>query len=242
MLILALTFGSLVATGMPIITAVLGPVGGDGHRPPVGVRTGRAGAPRSPDRPDALAAPGPGGHRCHARGHHRAPGLRPHGRGVWARVQRPVADRDQAEPAGASQPGIRDKYNQAKANQADLERKQKKLTAESNSLKAQQASLERQQAQLQDQKRRLQQRRLQIRQQAVAVWAAIRANLRVQAALAARTGRDSAWVRVLTRAVARACGPAPQSPACQRARRALATAQADLAATQQALVAKRAQL
>jgi RND superfamily putative drug exporter len=41
-------------------------------------------------------------------------------------------------PAHPSQ-GYEDKYNQAKANQADLERKQKKLTAESNSLKAQQA-------------------------------------------------------------------------------------------------------
>jgi septal ring factor EnvC (AmiA/AmiB activator) len=58
-------------------------------------------------------------------------------------------------PAHPSQE-YEDKYNQAKANQADLERKQKKLTAESNSLKAQQASLERQAAQLRAQRAALQ--------------------------------------------------------------------------------------
>jgi chromosome segregation ATPase len=184
-----------------------------------------------------------------------------------------------------------DKYNQAKANQADLERKQKQLTAESDSLKSQQASLERQQSQLlaekrqlqqeqsqllarqavlqrqaaqlqaqrvalqrqlaplqrqveqlQAQKRQLTQRREQIRRQAVALRAAIRANLRAQAALTARVGRDRARIRVLTRSVARFCGADPQSLACQRARRALAATQADLAAAQQALAAKKAQL
>jgi uncharacterized membrane protein YdfJ with MMPL/SSD domain len=55
-----------------------------------------------------------------------------------------------------------DKYNQAKANQADLERKQKELTAESNSLKAQQASLEQQEAELQAQKRQLQQQQARL--------------------------------------------------------------------------------
>ena len=49
-----------------------------------------------------------------------------------------------------------DKYNQAKANQADLEKKQKQLTAEAISLKSQQASLERQQSQLEAEKRQLQ--------------------------------------------------------------------------------------
>ena len=193
-------------------------------------------------------------------------------------------------PAHPSQE-YEDKYNQAKANQADLERKQKTLTAESNSLKSQQASLEQQQAQLlaekrqlqqeqaqllaqqavlrrqaaqlqgqkaalqrqlaplqrqverlQAQKRQLHQRAVQLRRQAVALQAAIRANLRAQAALTARVGRDRIRIRALTRAVARACGAAPQSVACQEARRALAAVQADLAATQQALAAKKAQL
>jgi uncharacterized membrane protein YdfJ with MMPL/SSD domain len=184
-----------------------------------------------------------------------------------------------------------DKYNQAKANQADLEQKQKQLTAESNSLKSQQASLQRQQAQLlaekgqlqQEQaqllaqqaslqrqavqlqaqraalqrqlaplqrqmeqlqalKRQLNQRRAQLRRQAVAVRAAVRANLRAQAALTARIGRDRVRIRVLTRSVARFCGVDPQSMACQRARRALAATQADLAATQQALTAEKSQL
>ena len=83
---------------------------------------------------------------------------------------------------------------------------------------------------------------MQIRQQAVALRAAIRANLRAQAALAARAGRDRIRIRALTRAVARACGTAPQSVACQDARRALAAAEADLAAAQQALAAEKAQL
>jgi uncharacterized membrane protein YdfJ with MMPL/SSD domain len=70
-------------------------------------------------------------------------------------------------PARPSQE-YEDKYNQAKANQADLERKQKTLTAKSNSLKAQQASLERQQAQLEAEKRQLQQEQSQLlAQQAV---------------------------------------------------------------------------
>jgi uncharacterized membrane protein YdfJ with MMPL/SSD domain len=64
-------------------------------------------------------------------------------------------------PAHPSQE-YEDKYNQAKANQADLERKQKTLTAKSNSLKSQQASLERQQADLLDQKRQLQQEQAQL--------------------------------------------------------------------------------
>jgi peptidoglycan hydrolase CwlO-like protein len=175
-------------------------------------------------------------------------------------------------PAHPSQE-YEDKYNQAKANQADLERKQKTLTAKSNSLKSQQASLERQQADLLDQKRQLQQeqaqllaqqaslqrqaarlesqqaalqgqlraeqrqlqqRRVQLRRQAAALRAAIRANLRAQAALTARVARDRIRVRVLTRAVDRVCGAAPQSVACQDARRALAAAQSDLAATRQA--------
>jgi chromosome segregation ATPase len=179
-------------------------------------------------------------------------------------------------PAHPSQE-YEDKYNQAKADQADLERKQKQLTAESNSLKSQQASLQRQQAdllaqkgqlqqqqaqllaqqaalqrqaaqleaqraalqrqlaplerqvrQLQAQKRQLNQRRVQLRRQAAALRAAIRANLGAQAALIARVGRDRARVRVLTRSVARFGGVDPL--ACQRARRALAAAQADLAA------------
>jgi predicted nucleic acid-binding Zn-ribbon protein len=193
-------------------------------------------------------------------------------------------------PAHPSQE-YEDKYNQAKANQADLERKQKTLTAKSNSLKSQQASLERQQADLLDQKRQLQQeqaqllaeqaslqgqaarlesqqaalqrqlaplerqerqlraeqrqlqqRRVQLRRQAAALRAAIRANLRAQAALTARVARDRIRVRVLTRAVDRVCGAAPQSVACQAARRALAAAQSDLAAIRQALAAKKAQL
>jgi uncharacterized membrane protein YdfJ with MMPL/SSD domain len=70
-------------------------------------------------------------------------------------------------PARPSQ-DYEDKYHQAKANQADLERKQKTLTAKSNSLKAQQASLERQQAQLEAEKRQLQQEQVQLlAQQAV---------------------------------------------------------------------------
>ena len=70
-------------------------------------------------------------------------------------------------PAHPSQE-YEDKYNQAKANQADLEQKQTTLTAESNSLKSQQASLERQQAQLLAQKGQLQQEQAQLlAQQAV---------------------------------------------------------------------------
>ncbi|HEY6591279.1 MAG TPA: MMPL family transporter [Actinomycetota bacterium] len=177
-------------------------------------------------------------------------------------------------PAHPSQE-YEDKYNQAKANQADLERKQKTLTAKSNSLKSQQASLdqkrqlqqeqaqllaqqaslqrqaarlesqqaalqrqlaplERQERQLRAEQRQLQQRRVQLRRQAAALRAAIRANLRAQAALTARVARDRIRVRVLTRAVDRVCGAAPQSVACQDARRALAAAQSDLAATRQA--------
>ena len=64
-------------------------------------------------------------------------------------------------PAHPSQE-YEDKYNQAKANQADLERKQKQLTAESNSLKSQQASLERQQSQLLAEKRQLRQEQAQL--------------------------------------------------------------------------------
>jgi uncharacterized membrane protein YdfJ with MMPL/SSD domain len=64
-------------------------------------------------------------------------------------------------PAHPSQE-YEDKYNQAKANQADLEQKQTTLTAESNSLKSQQASLERQQAQLLAQKGQLQQEQAQL--------------------------------------------------------------------------------
>jgi hypothetical protein len=66
----------------------------------------------------------------------------------------------------------------------------------------------------------------------VAVRAAIRANLRAQAALAARVGRDRVRVRALTRVVARVCGVDPQSVACQDARNSLAAAEADLAAAQ----------
>jgi uncharacterized membrane protein YdfJ with MMPL/SSD domain len=62
-------------------------------------------------------------------------------------------------PARPSQE-YEDKYNQA--NQADLENKQKQLTAESNSLKAQQASLEQQEADLQAQKRQLEQEQAQL--------------------------------------------------------------------------------
>lgn len=70
-------------------------------------------------------------------------------------------------PAHPSQE-YEDKYNQAKANQADLERKQKQLTAESNSLKSQQASLERQQSQLLAEKGQLQAEQAQLlNQQAV---------------------------------------------------------------------------
>jgi uncharacterized membrane protein YdfJ with MMPL/SSD domain len=193
-------------------------------------------------------------------------------------------------PAKPSQE-YEDKYNQAKANQADLERKQKQLTAEANSLKSQQASLERQQSQLEAEKRQLQQqqsrllgqqatlqrqaaqlraqqfalqrqlaplerqarqlqaekrqlhqRRVQLQRQAAALRAAIRANLRDQAALVARIGRDRVRIRVLNRAVARACGADPQSRACLRARRALAAAQSDLAAAQRALAGDRTQL
>ncbi len=203
----------------------------------------------------------------------------------------PLLTATQLRPAAHPSQEYEDKYNQAKANQADLERKQKQLTAESNSLKSQQASLERQQSQLlaekgqlqqeqaqllaqqavlqrqaaelqaqrvalqrqlaplqrqveqlQAQKRQLIQRREQIRRQAVALRAAIRANLRAQAALTARVGRDRVRIRVLTRSVTRFCGADPQSLACQRARRALAATQADLAAAQQALAAKKAQL
>jgi uncharacterized membrane protein YdfJ with MMPL/SSD domain len=203
----------------------------------------------------------------------------------------PLLTATQLRPPARPSQEYEDKYNQAKANQADLEKKQKQLTAESNALKSQQASLERQQSdllaqkrqlqqeqaqllaqqaslqrqaaqlqaqqaalqrqlaplrrqerQLQAQKRALQQRRVQLQQQAVALRAAIRANLRAQAALIARVSRDRALVRVLTRSVARFCGVDPQSTACQRATRALAAAQADLAATQQALAAKKAQL
>ena len=203
----------------------------------------------------------------------------------------PLLTATQLRPSARPSQEYEDKYNQAKANQADLENKQKQLTAESNSLKSQQASLERQQAellaekgqlqqeqarllaqqavlqrraaqlqaqraalqrqlaplrrqaeQLQAQKRQLTQRREQLRRQAVALRAAIRANLRAQAALTARVGRDRVRIRVLTRSVARFCGADPQSLACQRARRALAATQADLAATQQALAAEKAQL
>ena len=167
-------------------------------------------------------------------------------------------------PAHPSQE-YEDKYNQAKANQADLERKQKTLTAESNSLKSQQASLERQQAQLlaekrqlqqqqaqllaqqavhrrqadpapgtegrppapagprqrqlerlQAQKRQLHQRAVQLRRQAVALQAAIRANLRAQAALTARvdgTGSGSGRSRERSR------GPAARRPNRWRARK-----------------------
>jgi len=129
-------------------------------------------------------------------------------------------------PAHPSQ-AYEDKYNQAKANQ---EREQKELTAEANSLKAQQAPLERQQAQLQDQKRQLRQRRAEIARQRVALQAAIRADLRAQAALTARVAGDRVRVRLLERVALRACRVAPPSRACQRAKAALAAAQASLAA------------
>jgi uncharacterized membrane protein YdfJ with MMPL/SSD domain len=203
----------------------------------------------------------------------------------------PLLTATELSPPAKPSKEYEDKYNQAKANQADLERKQKQLTAEANSLKSQQASLERQQAQLeaekrqlqqqqsrllaqqaslerqaaqlrgqraglarqlaplerqarqlQAQKRRLHQRRVQLQRQAAALRAAIRANLRDQAALAARIVRDRARIRVLNRAVARACGADPQSPACLRAKRALAAAQSDLAAAQRALAGERTQL
>jgi chromosome segregation ATPase len=178
----------------------------------------------------------------------------------------PLLTATELSPPAKPSKEYEDKYNQAKANQADLEKKQKQLTAEANSLKSQQASLERQQSQLEAekrqlqqqqsrllaqqaslerqaaqlraqraalqrqlaplerqarqlhaQKRRLHQRRVQLQRQAAAVAAAIRANLRDQAALAARIGRDRVRIRVLNRAVARACGADPQSPACLRA-------------------------
>ena len=75
------------------------------------------------------------------------------------------------EPSPPAHPSkaYEDKYNQAKANQADLERKQKELTAESNSLKAQQASLEQQEAELQAQKRQLQQQQARLLSQQAAL-------------------------------------------------------------------------
>jgi uncharacterized membrane protein YdfJ with MMPL/SSD domain len=203
----------------------------------------------------------------------------------------PLLTATELDPVAKPSQEYEDKYNQAKANQADLEKKQKELTAEANSLKAQQASLERQQAsleaqkaqleqqqaqllaqqavlrrqaaqlqaqraalqrqlaplerqarQLQAQKRQLHDRRVQLRQQASALRAAIRANRRAQAALAARIVRDRVRIRVLTRVADQACRADPQSQTCQDARRALAAAQADLASAQQALAAKRAQL
>jgi uncharacterized membrane protein YdfJ with MMPL/SSD domain len=81
----------------------------------------------------------------------------------------PLATAVRVQPPAHPSQAYEDKYNQAKANQADLERKQKELTAESNSLKAQQASLERQQAQLQDEKRQLQQEQAQLLAQQAAL-------------------------------------------------------------------------
>jgi hypothetical protein len=103
------------------------------------------------------------------RGEHRAAGLRPPGQQVGARLQRPPADTATrlSPPAHPSQ-ADQDKYNQAKANQADLQRKQQQLTAESNFLRSQQASLERQEAQLRAEKRQLDQRRVQLQQAEVA--------------------------------------------------------------------------
>jgi uncharacterized membrane protein YdfJ with MMPL/SSD domain len=203
----------------------------------------------------------------------------------------PLLTATELQPPAAPSKDYTDKYNEAKANQADLERKQKTLTAEANSLKAQQASLQRQQAsllaqkaqlqqeqaqllgqqaalqrqaaqlraqqaalqrqlaplerqakQLQVEKRQLHQQSVRNRQQALALAAAIRANLRAQAQLTVRAGRDRVRIRVLTRSVARFCGTDPQSRACKGAQRALAASQADLAATQRALAAKKAQL
>ena len=203
----------------------------------------------------------------------------------------PLVTAVELSPPAHPSKAYEDKYNQAKANQADLERKQKELTAEANSLKAQQASLEQQEAELQAQKRQLQQqqaqllsqqaalraqaaqlqaqrraldrqlaplqaqqaqlraqarqlrqRRAQIGRQRVALQAAIRANLRAQAALTARVARDRVRVRVLERVALRVCRVAPPTPACQRAKDALVAAQATLAAEQQALAAKKAQL
>jgi uncharacterized membrane protein YdfJ with MMPL/SSD domain len=51
----------------------------------------------------------------------------------------PLVTATQLSPPARPSQAYQDKYDQAKANQADLERKQKELTAEANSLKAQQA-------------------------------------------------------------------------------------------------------
>ena len=156
----------------------------------------------------------------------------------------PLVTAVELSPLAHPSKACEDKYNQAKANQADLERKQKELTAEANSLKAQQASLEQQEAELQAQERQLQQQQAQIGRQRVALEAAIRANLRAQAALTARVARDRDRVRVrlLERVAPRVCRVAPPTPACERAKDAVAAAQATLAADQQALAAKKAQL
>src|SRR5215217_4528143 len=81
-----------------------------------------------------------------------------------------------------------------------------------------------------NQKRQLRQRRAEIARQRVALQAAIRADLRAQAALTARVAGDRVRVRLLERVALRACRVAPPSRACQRAKAALAAAQASLAA------------
>ena len=144
------------------------PVGGDRHRPPTGLRAGRTGAPGSLDRPDVLAAPGPGDLGA-------TPGdtTERHAFDLLASAygpgyNGPLLTATRLSPPAHPSQEYEDKYNQAKANQADLEQKQTTLTAESNSLKSQQASLERQQAQLLAQKGQLQQEQAQLlAQQAV---------------------------------------------------------------------------
>jgi uncharacterized membrane protein YdfJ with MMPL/SSD domain len=74
----------------------------------------------------------------------------------------PLLTATRLSPPASPSKEYEDKYNQAKANQADLEKKQKQLTAESNSLKSQQASLQRQQAQLLAEKGQLQQEQAQL--------------------------------------------------------------------------------
>jgi hypothetical protein len=163
------------------------------------------------------------------------------GGSVTLKSQQASLERQQADLL-AQKRQLQQEQAQLLAQQASLQRQAAQLQAQRAALQRQLAPLQRQEQQLQAQKRQLHQRRVQLQQQAVALRAAIRANLRAQAILVVRAGRDRALVRVLTRSVARFCGVDPKSTACQRATRALAAAQADLAATQQALAARKAQL
>jgi uncharacterized membrane protein YdfJ with MMPL/SSD domain len=152
-------------------------------------------------------------------------------------------------PAHPSQE-YEDKYNQAKANQADLEQKQKTLTAESNSLKSQQASLERQQAQLLAQKGQLQQEQAQLlaqqavlRAQAAQLQAQKKAQLQPLKRQVVALAREAAQLRRQAAALSRqAAQLARQAAPLLRQARALAAQGAALQRQARALAAQAAAL